>query len=67
VLIFLEITEFPFNTVYGRVERSSHAKNQLDSFICFDRTPTCDGQTVDTDTGPLIVPHRDSIADSIAR
>jgi len=29
----------------GRVEGSSHAKNQLDSFIRFDRTPTCDGQT----------------------
>ena len=41
------------------VEGSSHAKNQLDSFIRFDRTPTCDGQTVDTDTGPVIVPHRD--------
>jgi len=24
---------------------SSHAKNQLDSFIRFDRTPTCDRQT----------------------
>jgi len=26
------------------VEGSSHAKNQLDSFSRFSRTPTCDGQ-----------------------
>ena len=44
VPLFLEITEFPFNSV-GRVEGSSRAKNQLDSFIRFDRTPTCDGRT----------------------
>ena len=29
----------------ARVEGSSHAKNQLDSFIRFSRTPTCDGRT----------------------
>jgi len=29
----------------GRVEGSSHAKKQLDSFIRFRRTPTCDGET----------------------
>jgi len=27
------------------VEGSSRAKNQLGSFIRFDRTPTCGGQT----------------------
>ena len=27
------------------MEGSSHAKNQLDSFIRFSRTPTCDGRT----------------------
>ena len=27
------------------MEGSSHAKNQLDSFVRFGRTPTCDGQT----------------------
>jgi len=27
------------------MEGSSHAKNQLDSFRRFDRTPTCYGQT----------------------
>jgi len=27
------------------MEGSSHAKNQFDSFIRFDRKPTCDGQT----------------------
>ena len=34
---------------------SCHAKNQLDSFSCFDSTPICDrhGQTqTQTDTGP---------------
>jgi len=50
VPLFLEIglTEFLFNTMYlnvGRVEGSSHAENQLDSFSRFDRTPTCEGQT----------------------
>jgi len=43
VPLFLEITEFPFNSV-GWVEGSSHAKNQLDSFSRFDRTPTSDRQ-----------------------
>ena len=33
----------------GLVERSLRAKNQLDPFIHFDRTPTCDRQT-DTHT-----------------
>ena len=32
----------------GRVQGSSHAKNQLDSFSRFDRTPTCD-RRIDTD------------------
>jgi len=31
-----------FQHSVGRVEGSSHAKIQLDSFIRFDRTPTCD-------------------------
>ena len=44
VPLFLEITEFPFNSV-GPMEGNSHAKNQLYSFIRFDRTPTCDGRT----------------------
>jgi len=43
----------------GRVEGSSHAKNQLDSFSRFSRTPTCDGQT---DTDPWLVPQMLSIA-----
>jgi len=38
----------PFLEISDRYEGSSRAKNQLDSFIRFDRTPTCDGQTVDT-------------------
>ena len=29
----------------GLVEGSSQAKNQLDSFTRFDRTPACDRQT----------------------
>jgi len=64
VPLLLEITEFPFNTVYiGPVEKSSHAKTQLDSFIRFSRTPTCDGQTDrQTDTGPWLVPRMLSIA-----
>jgi len=45
------------------VEGSSHAKTQLDSFIRFDRTPTCDGQTDrQTDAGPWLVPRMLSIA-----
>jgi len=60
VPLFVEIPEFPFNSVYGGwkeaprwMEESSHARNQLDSFSCSDRTPTCDRQT---DTGPRLVP-----------
>ena len=39
-----------YNTpcIMGYVERSFHATNQLDPFIRFGRTPTCDRQT-DTD------------------
>jgi len=51
VPLFLEITEFLL-TQCRTGEGSSHAKNQLHSFIRFDRTPTCDGQT---DTGPWLV------------
>ena len=45
----------------GMVEGSYHAKNQLDSFIRFDRTPTCDRQT-DTDGHRAIASSRASIA-----
>jgi len=34
-----------FKYSVGRMEGSSHAKNQLDLFSRFNRTPTCDGQT----------------------
>ena len=43
VPLFLEITEFPFNTVGGSWWKEAHMqKKQLDSFNRFDRTPTCD-------------------------
>ena len=35
----------PNKEILGRIAGSSHAKNQLDSFSRFDRTPTCDRQT----------------------
>ena len=34
-----------FSHIVGRVKGSSQAKNQLDSFIRFTRTPTSDGRT----------------------
>jgi len=49
VPLFLKIPEFPTNTVQDKWKKTFHAKNQLDSFSHFDRTPTCDrhrhGQT----------------------
>ena len=42
----LQVPELSYSTVYD--EGSSNlTKNQLDSFICFNRTPTCEGQTHD--------------------
>ena len=41
------------------MEGSSHGKNQLDSFIRFDRTPTCNRRRQtdrQTDTKPCLVP-----------
>jgi len=43
------------------VEGSSHAKNQLDSFSRFSRTPTCNGRT-DRHRAMVIVPRMYSIA-----
>ena len=47
ILIFCD-TRISFQHSVVRVEGSSRAKNQLDSFSRFDRTPTCDRHT-DTD------------------
>ena len=57
---FLEVPEFRYNTV-TKVERSTHAKNQPDSFSCFDRTPTCHRQT-QTDGHGAMATTRTSIA-----
>ena len=44
--LFLQVPELSYSTVYD--EGSSNlTKNQLDSFIRFNRTPTCEGQTHD--------------------
>lgn len=45
----LEILEFPQNTMYGvRVESSFYAKNELNRFIRFDRTPSVTDKQTDT-------------------
>jgi len=62
--LFFADTGIFFKRSVGLVERSLHAEKQINAFIAFDRTPTCNRQTqtqqtdrqtdrqTDTGTGP---------------